>query len=117
MVNEVSRRKSTAKFKLKATSQEERIHLWKQHFQNILGKPPKFTYEPITKIFSIQVDIKLRLFTLEELDSVPRKIKNRKAIGLDEIPTNLWKTREFNDILVQHCNVVYNRNTIEGGKK
>ena len=42
-VNELSRRKSTAKAKLKVTSQEERIHEWKQHFDNLLGKPPKVT--------------------------------------------------------------------------
>ena len=39
MVNKVSRRKSIAKAKLKATSQEERIHLWKQYFENLLEKP------------------------------------------------------------------------------
>ena len=58
-VNEVSRKKSPAKAKLKATNQEERIHLWKQHFENLLGKPPKVTHEPITKIISKQLDIKL----------------------------------------------------------
>ena len=52
MVNKVSRRKSTAKVKLKANSQEERIHLWKQHFENLLRKPLKVTHEPITKIIS-----------------------------------------------------------------
>ena len=31
MINEVSRRKRTAKVKLKATRQQDRIHLWKQH--------------------------------------------------------------------------------------
>ena len=85
-VNEVSRRKSTVKAKLKATSKEERIHLWKQHFKNLLGKPPKVTHEPITKIISNQLDIKLGQFTQEEPDSVLRKIKNRKAAGLDETP-------------------------------
>ena len=39
-----------------------------------------------TRIISKQLDIKLGPFTLEELDSVQRKIKNRKATGLDEIP-------------------------------
>ena len=29
MINKVNRRKSTAKAKLKATSKQERIHLWK----------------------------------------------------------------------------------------
>ena len=39
MVNKVSRRKTTVKAKLKATSQEERIQQWKQHFKNLLGNP------------------------------------------------------------------------------
>ena len=33
-INEMSRRKSTAKAKLKATNQQERIKQWKQHFEN-----------------------------------------------------------------------------------
>ena len=45
-VNEVSRRKCIAKAKLKAISQEERIHLWKQHFENLLGNPPKVPHKP-----------------------------------------------------------------------
>ena len=64
-VNEVSTRKSTAKAKLKAISQEERIHLWKQHVKNLLGKPPKVTHEPITEIISNQLNIKLGHFTQE----------------------------------------------------
>ena len=50
-------------------------------------------------------------FTKEELDSVLRKIKNRKAAGLDEIPPEVWKTRQFDDILL--CNAVYNQNPID----
>ena len=38
-INEVSRKKSTAKAKLKAKNQQERIKLWKLHFKNLLGKP------------------------------------------------------------------------------
>ena len=101
------------KAKLKVTSQEEQKHLWKQHFMNLLRKSLKFTHEPITKIINNQLDIKLGQFTLEELDSVLRKIKNRKEAGLDEIPPEVWKTRQFDDILLQHCNAVYNQNTID----
>ena len=43
-INEVSRRKSTAKAKLKAANQQERIKLWKQHFENLLGNPPKIIH-------------------------------------------------------------------------
>ena len=103
-VNEVIRRKSAAKAKLKATNQQERIELWKQHFENLLGKP---------RIISKELDIKLGQFTQEELDSVLRKIKNRKAAGLNEILREVWKIRQFDYILPRHCNAVYNQNTID----
>ena len=111
-INEVSRRKITAKAKLKAANQQERIKLWKQHCENLLAYPPNVAQEPITRIIIKQLDIKLGLFTNEELDSVLKKIKNRKAAGLDEIPPEVWKTRQFDDILLRHCNAVYNQNPI-----
>ena len=92
-INEVSGRKSTAKAKLKAANQQERIKLWKQHFENLLANPLNITQEPITRTISKQLDIKLGPFTEEELDSVLRKIKNRKAAGLDEISPEVWKMR------------------------
>ena len=51
----------------------------------------------------------------EELDSVLRKIKNRKAAGLYEILPEVWKTREFDDILLRYCNAIYNQNTMDKG--
>ena len=110
-INEVKLgRKSTAKAKLKAAaSQQERVKLWEQHFKNLLGNPPKITDEPITRIISKQLNIKLGPFTKEELDSVLRRIKNRKAAGLDEIPPEVWKTRQFDDILLRQCNAVYSQ--------
>ena len=82
----MSRRKGT----VKATSQEEQIHLWKQHLENLLTKTSKVMHDPITKIMSKQLDNKLGQFMQEELDSVLRKLKNRKAAGLDEIPPEVW---------------------------
>ena len=95
----------TARAKLKAASQEEQIHLWKQHFENLLGKPPKVTDEPIAKIISNQLDIKLGQFTQEELDLVLRKIKNREAAGLDEIPRRSMEDKEIQwhtALILQH---------------
>ena len=116
-VNKVSRRKSTARAKLKVASQEERIHLWKQYFKNLLGKPPKVTDEPIKKVISYQLNIKLRNFMQEELDLTLRTIKNRKASSLDEIPSEIWKTRKSDELLLQKCNGVHNQNTIDGWTK
>ena len=61
----------------------------------------------------MQLHIKLGPFTLEELDSVIRKNKNRKTAGLAEIPAEVWKTRKFDDILLRHYNAVYNQNPID----
>ena len=97
---------------MKATNQQERIKQWKQHFENLQGNPPKVTHEPITRIIIKQLDSKEGPFTQEELDSVLRKIKNRKAAGLDEIPPEVWKTRQFDVILLRECNAVYNQNPI-----
>ena len=112
-IKEVRRRKSTTKAKLKAANQQKRIKLWKQHFENLLGNSPKVTHEPITRIINKQLDIKIGPFTQEELASVLRKIKNRKGAGLDEIPAEVWKTRQFDDILFRNCNAVYNQNPID----
>ena len=113
MANNKVEGRAQPKQKLKAANQQERIKLWKQHFENLQGNPPKVTQEPITRIISWQLDIKLGPFTKEELDSILRKIKNRKAEGLDEIPPEVWKTRKFEDILLEHCNAVYNQNPID----
>ena len=68
------------------------------------------------KISCNQLHIKLRQFTQEERDSELRKIKNRKAWNRnrrDEIPSEVWKTKEFDGILLWNCNAVYNQNTID----
>ena len=34
-------------------------------------------------------------------------------LSLDFSPPEVWKTREFDNILLRHCNAVYNQNTID----
>ena len=82
-VNEVDKRKSTSRAKLKAKSQEEWIQTWKEHYKKQLRKSSKITDKPITKIINNQKDIILEQFTQEELVVVGTKITSRKAAGLD----------------------------------
>ena len=42
-----------------------------------------------------------------------KKIKNKKAAGLDEIPPEVWKIRQFDDKQLQHRKAVYNQNPID----
>ena len=53
----------------------------------------------------------------EGLDLVQRKIKIRKAARLDEIPPEVGKTRQFDDIQPRHCNAVCDKNRIDGWTK
>ena len=112
-VNEISGRKTTNKSKLKAANQEERINLWKEHFQNLLGKPPKVIDRPIKQIFENELNIKKGNFDMEELEVVLKKLSNGKACGLDDIPAEVWKTRNFNKELLAMCNAVYNQQRID----
>ena len=82
-------------------------------FWEFTRKTSESYHEPITKIIRKQSDIKLGQFTQEELNSVLRKIKTRKTAGLDEIPPEVWKTREFDDSPLRHYNAVYNKKKID----
>ena len=76
--------------------------------------PPKVTHEPITRIINKQLDIKRGTVPLKKNSTLfLEKLKNRKAAGLDEIHPEVWKTRQFDDILLRHCNAVYNQKPID----
>ena len=112
-VNEVTGRKRSTQAKLKASTQDERLQKWKEHFQNLLGKAPVIKDQPIQQIIDNQLPIKKGPFSEEELETVQKKLKNKKAPGLDEIPPEVWKTRRFNDILLKSCNSLYNQSSIQ----
>ena len=82
----------------------------KKHFKNLVGNHPKVTHEPIMRNIGKQLHIKLGQFT-QELVLVLRKNMNRKVAWFDEIHLEVWKTRQFEDIRLRHCNTVYDQNT------
>ena len=112
-VNEITGRKSVQQGKLKAASQKDRLQQWQDHFQNLLGRPPTVTDEEIQTMFDLQSHIKLGNFEEEELHEVLIKMKNAKAPGLDGIPPEVWKTKAFNEILLNLCNEAYNRKILQ----
>ena len=79
IANEISGRKSTATSKIRATSQEERLKKWKDHFHNLLGKQPKVTNATIRRIVNHELDIKRGNFTMEEVRLARKKCKEKKA--------------------------------------
>ena len=69
--------------------------MWKEHLKNLLRKSPKVTNKPM-KIIDNQLDIKLGQFS-QKPNIVLTKIKNRKVTSLDEMPSEVWNTRKFDD--------------------
>ena len=112
-VNGISGRKSTNRSKLKASSEEERLRLWKEHFQNLLGKPPNIKDTIITTVVEKELDVKKGAFTMDELERVLKNVKNGKACGLDNIPAEVWKLGAFNDTLLNLCNALYQGHPID----
>ena len=116
-VNESSGRKTTNKVKLKAKNETERVNLWKEHFQKLLGLQATSENVNVTPIIDNDLGIKSGSFTMDELKAVLQNTKSAKACGLHNIPGEVWKLDDFNDILLQLCNAVYNGNQIDKWRK
>ena len=80
---------------------------------NLLGKAPIVSDSTIEKVIEHELEIKIGPFNELELDLVLKKLKNKKAAGLDGIPVEVWKTGKFNDLILYYCNEVYNGNVIQ----
>jgi len=70
LVNNISGRKKSPNAKLKARNQQERLTLWRNHFQNLLGKTPSVQNQPIEQIIDEELDIKTGDFSIQELEAV-----------------------------------------------
>ena len=108
-------RKNSNKSKLKVSNDEEPVKLWQTHFEDLLGKPPKPTNNGNDHCKTIlhKLDIKIGPFTTNEIDITIKNIKNGKATGMDEIPSEVWKIKELQDILLKSYKSVYSQDPIE----
>ena len=91
-VNEITGRKNTPTGKIKADNPEERLKKWKDHFENLLGKPPVISEQESIRVVEGTLPINTEDFTKEELLKCIKSFKNGKAAGLDDIPVEVWKT-------------------------
>ena len=79
-----------------------------------LKEQTEYIQNQINKIRDLVEDRQSRIAwqTINEVSRRKNTVK-AKLKGLDEIPWEVWKTGEFNNILLRHCNAVYNQNTID----
>ena len=105
-VNEVTRRKGLKRGRIKASNTDERLAIWKNHFQKLLGQSPEIDDQPLPKVFDT-LPIKTGEFTAIELQASIKSFQNNKATGLDSIPIETWKTGCMNEELLNVCNKAY----------
>ena len=84
-MNEVTRRKGPKRGRIKASNTEERLAIWKDHFQKLLGKSPEIDDQPVLIVFDY-LPIKTGEFSAIELQVSIKSFQNNKATGLDSIP-------------------------------
>ena len=87
------------------------------HFQNLYSKSPIVSDSSIEKVIEHRTEIKAGPFNELELDVVLKKVKSKKAAGLDGISPEIWETGKFNDLLLYYCNKVYNGNANQSWTK
>ena len=107
VVNEITGigRKRSKEGQVAGTSPEERVSTWFTHFKKLLGDPPvvEDPDEEIPTIYS-DLDIKDDIFTIEEFRKVKSSLKLCKAAGPDEIPPEVYKSCELDEICLDFCN-------------
>ena len=53
MINEISGRKWSSRFWIRASCPKERIKLWKERFEGLLGQPHVVDDQPNTRVFDV----------------------------------------------------------------
>ena len=105
---EISGRNKSNKSKLKENNDNEQIKLWHKHFKDLLGKTIQSTIHSKNSDHTLNnLDIKIGHFTKEEVMKATNNISYGKAVGLDEIPAEVWKLNDFKEFLLESCNHVY----------
>ena len=84
-VNEVTKRKGPKRDRIKTSNTDERLAIWKDHFQKLLEQSPEIDDQPVLKVFNT-FPIKTGEFTAIERQASIKSFQNNKATGLDSIP-------------------------------
>ena len=84
-----------------------------KYFKNLFWSSPEIIDKSYEEILHDFLDINLGNFMEDELNIVLKTTQNIKAAGFNKILSEVWKTRNFDNIFHRLCNAVYKQNTIE----
>ena len=105
LINEISGRKSAKTGIIKGATVKERLDKWYSHFKGLLGQEPEVEGEmenipPVLRALGIDDDP----FTKEEYEKVKKSLVEGKQFGPDEIPPEVWKRCDLDDIMLGYAN-------------
>ena len=107
IINQISGRKAAKKGIIKGKNKDERVSSWYRHFSQLLGNEPNIRNsnldEEIPTVFD-NLGINTGEFTMEEYQQVKRKLKTGKLPGSDEIPPEVLKFCDLDEIILNFAN-------------
>ena len=109
LINSITGRKSGKTGILKGNSREDRLQRWKQYFYKLLGSEPTIEGDPNEDIPMVisESSIKSGPFSKEEYITVKASLKLGKAAGPDGIPPDVFKLCNFDDIILNFANGLF----------
>ena len=105
LINDITGRKASRTGQLKGDTQEARIKNWYNHFKDLLGSPPCITNEDEeTKPVLADLNIREGPFDKEEYELAKKTLVEGKSCGEDNIPPEVLKRCNIDDIILEFCN-------------
>ena len=105
VINSMTGRKKSKEGLVKGETPDQRKDVWFNHFSKLLGAAPDVDDpdEEIPAIFE-GLDIPDGPFTTAEYRTVKTSLERGKGAGPDEIPPEVFKYCEVDDIVLELCN-------------
>ena len=105
VINAITGRRRAKEGLVKGETPDERKKTWFNHFSNLLGAPPEVDDpdEEIPAVFS-NLNIPDGPFTVAEYQQVKSSLERGKGAGPDEIPPEVFKYCDVDDMVLAFCN-------------
>lgn len=108
-VNELSGRKARQGCGIVGDTPQMKVEVLKDHFQQLLNAHRPSNSLIITPIVQDELPVDCGPITIQELEEASHRLKNNKASGMDNIPSELLKLQEIQRMLLPIFNDVWTK--------